>query len=211
MTAKEFITKVKNLANYIEGHPDLELVDFTVGEPTPEEDIQNAINAGVKDESVLDFYRQTSSLVLLWNVEEEIALERYGIEALYLSQGFAFLPLSSVIDTEYWKDFVWTEDNQEHKPLHPFNVPSESEGDTFYIEEGKSYDKLDIYYVMFEVKAHKLPLNFSEYLDKLYQTKGFWYWQTMFTNEPDEETRSIVEANILSDLFEDFNPDYYKV
>ena len=211
MTAKEFIEKVKKLANYIEKHPDLELADFTVGEPTPEEDIQKAINAGVKDESVLDFYRQTSSLVLLWNVEEEVALERYGIEALYLSQGFGFLPLSSVIDTEYWKDFVWTEENPEHKPLHPFNVPSESAGDAFYIEEGKSYDKLDIYSVVFEIKAYKLPLNFSEYLDKLYQTKGFWYWQTMFTNEPDEETRLIIENNVLSELFEDFNPDYYKI
>ncbi len=202
-----FIEKVKELANYIKNHDELELRDFIIEPPATQQDIQLAKDNGLLDKKVLDLYKQANGILLKWNVKESIALEKYQIEALYLEQGFYFLPLQNIFDD--WKDFIWSEEKPDFKPLRPFNFYDEYFCDAFWIKQGEKYEQVDIYYVEVEESFHKLPFNFEIYLKKLLDTKGIWRWNSIFTNEPDPETIEIIK--IAKQIFPDFDQEYYKI
>ncbi len=203
MNAKEFIEKSKRLAEFIEKHPELILDMFEISKPASEADIQNALQTGIKDEQVLDFYKQANGIILRWQVEEDIALNKYGVEGLYLNQGYTFLPLDSVLGD--WEDYTYFGEDDENKALHPFNIFNEDVCECFWLEEGKSYNKLDIYYYYSGEEKYKLPFDFAEYLDKLYESKGFWHWSSLFTPDKETDAETIAEQGLIKKIFSGLN------
>ncbi len=205
MKAQEFIEKVKALADYIENHPQLELIDFKIGTPADEKSIQKLIDAGVQDQQVLDFYKQANGLRLQWCVEEDTAYSVYNMEVLTLTQGFNFIPIDDIFQD--WEIFF----GPDEKTLYPFNFFNEEACECFNLEEGKKYDKVEIYNFQLEGKKYKLPLDFNTYLKMLYESKGLWYWFTMFTPDKDPDTEMILNSIVMENLFPGFNPFFYEV
>ena len=204
MNPQEFIEKVKALADYIENHPQLELIDFGIEAPADEKSIQKLIDAGIQDSQVLDFYKQANGLRLQWCVEEDTAYETYSLEELTLTQGFNFIPVDS-----FFQD--WTVlFGPEEKTLYPFNFFNEDSCECFGLEEGKKYGKVEIYNFRIEGKKYKLPLDFNTYLKMVYESKGLWYWSSMLTSEKNLETEMILGTTAMENLFSGFNSFFYE-
>ena len=207
MKPQEFLEKIKVLADYIENHPQLELIDFGIENPADEVSIQKLIDAGMQDPQVLDFYKQANGVRLQWCVEDETAYSTYNMEVLTMIQGFNFIPIDGIFQD--WKPLFGADEDSKFKFLFPFNFFNEDACDCFELAEGKKYDKAEIYHFDIEGKKYKLPLDFNTYLQKLYESKGLWYWFSMFTPDKNPDTEMILSSSAMEDLFPDFDPYFY--
>jgi hypothetical protein len=180
--------RFQDLIGEIEKHPMLNVLEAKLSDPTSPADIERAakLAGGALPEGMADLYREMNGFQLEWEVEDYAAL---GATQPILGS-IKLLPLikdrgESVFGS--WKNVVWFDGLETFRNVVPFDFFQPEACAAFYPVPGH----MTVHYHYLGEEVHATGLTYSEYLELLFQSRGFLYWISALC--ADEQAQGQVE------------------
>lgn len=178
------------MADELKKNPLIEIKNIEIGSPL--------INATIDlmeswldikiSENLISFLRNHNGFSLTWVANENYSWKRIHEQDNFTPFGKIYIPdletMLSAPDNREWEGYLWGEDFPEeiqdrNKKLIPFDFVDNNKTECVCMEKDNGKLNCDNL-IFFKTSPGPMPFNctLEEYIDYLYQTKGFGYWQS---------------------------------
>ena len=178
------LRQLKKMLSTLQLHPDITVTEAKVNPPAPQYQIFQAISyaRGTLPPGVEEFYSQVGSIDVEWAYTDPKAPNTN----LPLTGSIHILPITEVFG-DNWRDITWfplPEDLQPHpddawrftyRNVVPFDLFVPEACMCFIQEEGQTPENCVAFHYFGE-ELYRTRYTFSEYIERLLASYGFWYW-----------------------------------
>lgn len=176
-----------------------------LGEPASQDDLATARTYALYQlpGGIEELYSEMNGFSLAWEHHDgsEDSSQRGGAMAL--------VPLARIFAS--WKDVTWWDDfegGDRFRAVKPFDIFVSEACAAFWQEPG-SPPASGVVFHAFGEGTCALNLSFPAYLDRLFEARGYLYWQLAFCPDRQEDPSVGTFRQRMPELFPDFDYDQF--
>jgi hypothetical protein len=193
----QFVSMVQGLKN----NPQITVDQVAIAEPATPEEISaaKALVNGALSTDIIAFYEEMNGFNLKWQSSNLFPGNR-SVRGI-----INILPITQVFGN--WQGATWFPGDTRYQPIKPFDLFTSEACAAFYLPQGVTESV--VYFHYFGEASVNTGYTFTEYLERLLISRGFWYWiQSLSTETTDNpEAESFRQKAPL--LFSDFQPNLF--
>ena len=149
---------------------------------------------------IVPLYKEINGFRVEWHATAEVAA------AQPLRGSINLLPLARVFGS--WAGAASHPNNHVYQPIRPFDLFVPEACAAFYLPEGVTDSTVFFHY--FGEGSVDTRYNFTEYMERLLISRGFWYWIQALGEETSVNPEAEAFRQLAPTLFSDFDPAMFQ-
>lgn len=204
-----FQSRLTSIISDLEGRSGIEVIGSDMTGPTPRAELDFAAEQanGHLPVGVEDFYREVGSFRLEWRhavpgARREGKSDGGSINILPIRQVFAD-----------WRGVTWFpsqgSQGEEFRPVKPFDMFT-PEACTSFLQPLGGSPSDSVAYHYFGEELHETGYTFNEYLERLFASRGYWYWPLTLCSGLEGKAEVAAFRKVMPTIFPDYDDTIFR-
>ncbi|MER8043592.1 hypothetical protein [Streptomyces sp. NPDC094032] len=191
--------RLQALASELSEDPAIRVLEYSLTEPASSHDLEQGAETASEGlpQGLVDLYAEVGSFHLEWE----------HIKVPDVRGAINILPLAEVLGD--WQGVTWFQGDEEFRPVLPFDKFT-SEACAALIRGADGHILPTVAYHYFGEELHHTDYSVEEYLDRLINARGYWYWQTTLCSDLTASTTASDFHRNMPLLFSDYDSSLFQ-